>query len=715
MKKIIYAIFVLLLVGSVSATITGTVSNSSALQGVVVEAWQGSSLITSTITNSLGQYTLSGLTNGAQYTIRAYNFTKTSNNHPGDESFCWDESYIGYIPKTRVATEPISGINFNLNSFPTILSSQFFAQFYGLASTFNNSLLSQGDVVTVKDSQGVINGIGVNCWTTSPNPGGYVLYAFGDDAGTGSDEGAITGENINFFINEVPATNTSGTRDWVNGIGGNTEISTTGTGAQCLFTNAFWSQSSTTQGDIVSLSADSIGCNGKNISFTITEGGVFSRGNAAIQPQTAIVDFSGAATTIWTAEWVNDVGNGDTNPPEYYFIARDANNASNSVDSRTFNQYINVNPDLVAPQITNFTFNIFGDNVIITWNTNEPATSQIDYGKTLSYGTTKSDNTLLYNHTIVLNNLNLDTTYYYRVVSADTYNNINNSINNSFVITSPAIIVLQEGAYGYYSGTKDTYLYSQGNLDVGGLTYIRLGQRLANGDYSYPIFWFNTSLINSNATIISARLDLSMFAITDNATGSISITGDLYQIIRPWGDQGAGSGTGAVSGIVSWNYTFYSTTPWGAPGANSVGLDRDGTVQDSKIFTPASPFGWYSWNLNPVIVQNWVTTPLNNNGILIKAQPTASATRYSFRSSEETNMSARPRLVITFTKTTLICSDVNSDGTVNIKDLSIEIFNQGRNSGQAGWSNYQSLDLNNDSKIDWSDVQISVNRLGGTC
>ncbi|MEK6945600.1 MAG: dockerin type I domain-containing protein [Nanoarchaeota archaeon] len=52
-------------------------------------------------------------------------------------------------------------------------------------------------------------------------------------------------------------------------------------------------------------------------------------------------------------------------------------------------------------------------------------------------------------------------------------------------------------------------------------------------------------------------------------------------------------------------------------------------------------------------------------------------------------------------------SDVNSDGKINVKDLAIVIFNQGR----TPTGNYANLDLDSDSKINWNDVQIVANNM----
>ncbi len=63
-------------------------------------------------------------------------------------------------------------------------------------------------------------------------------------------------------------------------------------------------------------------------------------------------------------------------------------------------------------------------SVIIAWVTNEPATSQIEYGLTTSYGsTTPLDANLVTNHSVTLSGLNAMTTYHFRVKSKDASGN----------------------------------------------------------------------------------------------------------------------------------------------------------------------------------------------------------------------------------------------------------------------------------------------------
>jgi peroxiredoxin len=64
--------------------------------------------------------------------------------------------------------------------------------------------------------------------------------------------------------------------------------------------------------------------------------------------------------------------------------------------------------------------------VLITWKTDEPATSQVQYGKTNSYGSSTSlDSTLVTDHSVLVLGLDADTVYYFRAVSKDANGNEN--------------------------------------------------------------------------------------------------------------------------------------------------------------------------------------------------------------------------------------------------------------------------------------------------
>ncbi|HEU5180393.1 MAG TPA: fibronectin type III domain-containing protein [Candidatus Polarisedimenticolia bacterium] len=75
----------------------------------------------------------------------------------------------------------------------------------------------------------------------------------------------------------------------------------------------------------------------------------------------------------------------------------------------------------------------------ITWTTNEPADSQVEFGTSVSYGSSTTLNpSLLLSHSVVLTGLNSATTYHYRVISVDRGGNITRSADFTFVTAAPA-------------------------------------------------------------------------------------------------------------------------------------------------------------------------------------------------------------------------------------------------------------------------------------
>jgi hypothetical protein len=104
--------------------------------------------------------------------------------------------------------------------------------------------------------------------------------------------------------------------------------------------------------------------------------------------------------------------------------------------------------------------NITPSGATIGWTSNEPATSQVDYGLTTSYGmSTTLDNALLVSHSQVLSGLTSSTLYHYRVKSRDAAGNLATSGDNTFT-TSSAMVLLSvnvpDTVCGTYSGYSQT-------------------------------------------------------------------------------------------------------------------------------------------------------------------------------------------------------------------------------------------------------------------
>jgi hypothetical protein len=90
--------------------------------------------------------------------------------------------------------------------------------------------------------------------------------------------------------------------------------------------------------------------------------------------------------------------------------------------------------DTTSPTISNVSASNIGQNSAkISWQTDEPATSQVKYGMTPAYGSqTTLDTNLATSHSQTLTGLSAGTLYNYRVISKDAANNESLSINYTF-------------------------------------------------------------------------------------------------------------------------------------------------------------------------------------------------------------------------------------------------------------------------------------------
>lgn len=105
----------------------------------------------------------------------------------------------------------------------------------------------------------------------------------------------------------------------------------------------------------------------------------------------------------------------------YTVISKDAagNEAKSEGDLTTLKQI-----DTTPPMISEIKpLSITESSAIITWVTDEAATSQVSYGKTSSYGTDMSDDKLITSHVITLTKLEPATTYHFTVKSTDASSN----------------------------------------------------------------------------------------------------------------------------------------------------------------------------------------------------------------------------------------------------------------------------------------------------
>lgn len=89
--------------------------------------------------------------------------------------------------------------------------------------------------------------------------------------------------------------------------------------------------------------------------------------------------------------------------------------------------------DATPPVISNVRAeNITDSGAMILWNTNEPATSLVDYGLTDAYGSQGTSAGLVTSHAVPIAGLLPDTLYHFRVTSVDGYSNGSTSADFTF-------------------------------------------------------------------------------------------------------------------------------------------------------------------------------------------------------------------------------------------------------------------------------------------
>jgi len=126
-------------------------------------------------------------------------------------------------------------------------------------------------------------------------------------------------------------------------------------------------------------------------------------------------------------------------PNSTYFFAVTAYNTAMTESSYSNEVSKSIVDDVNGPEISGvYTSGAASDSVTINWITDEPSTSQVQYGMTTAYGyTTPLDGALSTNHIQSVPGLSPATLYHYRVVSKDAAGNTSSSPDYTFT-TSPA-------------------------------------------------------------------------------------------------------------------------------------------------------------------------------------------------------------------------------------------------------------------------------------
>ncbi|MFZ2882446.1 MAG: fibronectin type III domain-containing protein, partial [Candidatus Moraniibacteriota bacterium] len=127
----------------------------------------------------------------------------------------------------------------------------------------------------------------------------------------------------------------------------------------------------------------------------------------------------------------------------YYYVESSDEFDGTAIDDNGGDYYFfTTTQDLIPPIITfdydNDVLDITETKATILWTTNEQSTSRIDYGTSLSYGESETNDSLNTNHVFRLENLVKGTTYYFKISSTDENENTaeDNNSNLSYMFTT---------------------------------------------------------------------------------------------------------------------------------------------------------------------------------------------------------------------------------------------------------------------------------------
>ncbi|MHB9087882.1 MAG: DNRLRE domain-containing protein [Thermoleophilia bacterium] len=269
----------------------------------------------------------------------------------------------------------------------------------------------------------------------------------------------------------------------------------------------------------------------------------------------------------------------------------------------------------------------------VTWNSSEPADSQVEYGTSPGVYTSATvlDATLLTSHSQALSGLTPSTVYYYRVRSADVNGMTVYSAEASFKTANITVLQLAPGL------GNDTQL--RGNQPTWNLGR---SMALAAGDTNDPLWGtarsmlrFDLAGIPVTATINSATMSLYQWSQGDAAPQTI----DAHYLTRGWAE---GTGLGSTTGDGATWSTYDGASAWTAPGG-----DYNPAASASAV-APDSTGAWVNWNVTG-LTQSWVNGGVANNGILLKRSaenPAGNEAKLFYSADYNVDPTLRPVLTI---------------------------------------------------------------------
>ncbi|MEO5894995.1 MAG: LamG-like jellyroll fold domain-containing protein [Vicinamibacterales bacterium] len=299
---------------------------------------------------------------------------------------------------------------------------------------------------------------------------------------------------------------------------------------------------------------------------------------------------SSLAAAVTSATTYTDAALTPSTPYSYTVSAFDA--AGNESGESGAVSATTVNPDTTAPSISAVAANgVTGSAATIIWATNEPATSLVDYGATISYGLSASDGGLVASHSLQLSALQPATTYHYRVTSADAAGNVTRSLDLTFTTNRPPTVALTSPAAGAtFTAPATITLAASASDPENRLASVQFfsGASLLATDSSAP-YSFTWSSVAAGS--------YSLTAVARDADGAVATSAAVTMLVK------------APNQPPSVLISAPTTTSFSAPASilvSAVASDPEGRLTDVQFYagttllmrTTAPPYT-FTWSLVP--------------------------------------------------------------------------------------------------------------------
>ena len=182
-----------------------------------------------------------------------------------------------------------------------------------------------------------------------------------------------------------------------------------------------------------------------------------------------------------------------------------------------------------------------------------------------------------------------------------------------------------------YDGVTDTTLNSWSpDTNYGASTQLSVR---SNDAWATLLRFDLTGVVPADATITSGYLELY---VNDRSNETNWVDASVYALRRTWSEMQA-----------NWPRAT-SSTAWATAGANGVPTDRSDVLLSQHQLNEVNV--WKRFDITQALVE-WDTGTFPNYGVTVRGGASSGGVAYDFASSEEPDISIRPRLVFTYVVT----------------------------------------------------------------